>query len=145
MFAQFYVRVGCFLAWPHHLSRVRVWAHTTSLTPFTFLLKCLYQAMTMTGHVFVCYEYRFYLFLCFSFYWILNCSDSVVFFIFHVIFSGKIKVNYSICINWLFSNMNMYLNISFHLIQKLHKAPTKGNFTEIKSWKLTIEWDSCVF
>jgi hypothetical protein len=35
--------------------------------PRHFLLKCLYQARKMSGHVFVCYGFQFYIFLLFDF------------------------------------------------------------------------------
>jgi hypothetical protein len=49
-----------------------LWFGTLKLVyPRHFLLKCLYQVRMVSGHVWVCYEYRFRLFLRFS-YWILE-------------------------------------------------------------------------
>ena len=43
-----------FIARPHHLTK-REGTHKTSLTlPLLFLLRCLYQAKILRGHVFVC-------------------------------------------------------------------------------------------
>jgi len=49
-------------------------AHMTSLTP-PFLLKWLYQARKVSGYVYVCSGYRFFLFLRFFNFWFWNCSD----------------------------------------------------------------------
>jgi hypothetical protein len=43
-----------------------------------------YQSRTVSGHVYACYGYRFCLLLRFS-EWFWNCSESVVFFVFHFI------------------------------------------------------------
>jgi hypothetical protein len=68
LFTRLYVRVGILLTSGKHLHdsiillRGEVWANKTSLTP-PFLLKCLYQARKVNGHVFVGLGYQFYLFL----------------------------------------------------------------------------------
>ena len=49
--------------------------------------------MKVSGHVYVCFGYRLFLFLrVFIGFW--NCSDSMVFFVFHVIIIGGILTLY---------------------------------------------------
>ena len=60
--------------WEEHLydciilHRMEVWVHKTSLIPPFFLLKCLYQARTKSGPIFVCLGYQYCPFL-----WLWDC------------------------------------------------------------------------
>ena len=57
-----------------------VWCHRTCLIPSSLLLKCLCKAWQMSGHVCVCYRYRFCFFLlCFD--WNLELLRQCVFFL----------------------------------------------------------------
>jgi hypothetical protein len=59
-----------------------------NLTPTLLLLKCLFQSMIVSCYVFVCWGCWLCLFLRFLYnigFW--NCSNSVIFFVFHFITS----------------------------------------------------------
>ena len=96
MLTQLYVKVGLLLTCSKLLHgriislRRQIWAHKTSLASH-FLLRCLYQAMEMSGHVYGCVVYRFCSYDCSTRLW--NCSDSVIFFLHFVSIYSKFYTN----------------------------------------------------